>query len=289
MGIKNNSLVAAAVIAGFLCDGVASAAVEQGQFQTRDPMGDAAAGQEGTQLRGDLRPILLADAEDSGGGDFGGVLGLPTQPPGQRRPFSFEQGDFLLRMRVIDIIPNDSSDAVKITPYGTVAGSELSVNDAATVEGDVTYMISKIIGVELSLESSTHNLKDNGNVAIATGQGSDLIGTASMLPLTVTAQYHFMPKDTIHPYVGLGVNYTLFYKEESGLNGVDLSVDNTVGFVGQFGVDVGIHEKWFLNVDLKYIDMSSTMNLSNSSSGITDKTDFKISPWVLGVGLGTYF
>ena len=110
-----------------------------------------------------------------------------------------------------------------------------------------------------------------------------------MLPMTATAQYRFMPKSTIHPYVGLGLNYTLFNNEESGLSGVSLNVDNTFGVVVQFGVDVGIHEKWFLNADMKYINMSSTMNLSNPSSGVTDKTDLQISPWILGLGLGTYF
>jgi outer membrane protein len=288
MGIKNKSLVIAAIVAGFLIGGVATAA-EQENVQIRGAIADAVIDQGGARARGDLSPMLLADAEDSGGADLGGVLGLPTHPTEQRPPFSFEKGDFLVRARVIDIIPNDSNGAVNITPYGSVAGSKLSVSSDVSIEGDVTYMMSPTIGVEISLESSTHLLKDNGQVANATGQGSNLIGATSMMPLTAIAQYRFKPKYNLHPYVGLGLNYTYFYKEESGLNGVNLSVDNTVGFAGQLGVDMGIHEKWFLNVDLKYIDMSSTMNLSNASSGVTDKTDLQISPWVLGVGLGTYF
>jgi len=288
MGIRKKGLVAATVMVGFLYGGVASA-MEQGHFQMRGPIAAAAGDHEGARVRDELRPMLLAASEDSGGGDFGGVLGLPTEPAERRRLFSFEKGDILLRMRFTDIIPNDSSGAVKITPYGTVAGSKLSVTGATSFEGDVTYMMTQSIGVEVSLESSTHLLKDNGKVANATGQGSNLIGASSMLPLTVTAQYHFLPKAKIHPYVGLVLNYTLFNKEESGLSAVSLSVDNTFGIAGQFGVDVGIHEKWFLNADVKYINMSSTMNLSNPNSGITDKTDLQISPWIIGVGIGTYF
>jgi outer membrane protein len=291
MGIKNKNLVTVTVIAGFLWGGAASA-VELGHFQMRGPITDTAADQGGARIRGDLRPVLLADAADSGDVDLGGVLGLPMQPTELRRPFTLEKGDLLLRMRFIDIIPKGGGGEVNISPYSPppVKGSKLSISGATSFEGDATYMATRSIGVEVSLESSTHVLKDNnGKVASTTGKGSDLIGATSMLPLTVMAQYHFTPKPAIHPYVGLGLNYTLFYKEESGLSGADLKVDNTVGFALQTGVDIGIHEKWFLNVDLKYIDMSSTMNLSNPNSGVTDKTDLKISPWILGVGIGTYF
>ncbi len=287
MGIKKKSLLTAAVVVGFLSAGGASA-VELAQVQIHGPIADTTADQGGTQLRGDLRPLLLADAEDSGSDEIGGVLGLPVQ--NQRRLFTLERGDILLRMRFIDIIPKGGSGEVFISPYLPVAGSKLSVSGATGFEGDVSYMVTPMLGVEVSLESSTHALKDNsGQVASTTGNGSDLLGTTSMLPLTVIAQYHFMPKMRVHPYVGLGLNYTLFNKEESGLNGVTLNVDNTVGLAAQTGVDIGIHERWFLNVDLKYIDMSSTMNLSNPNSGVTDKTDLKISPWIFGVGIGTYF
>lgn len=286
MGIKKKSLVIAAAVAGFLSAGGASA-VELAQFQNHDPIADTTADQGGILLHGDFHPLLLADAEDTGSDEIGGVLGLPVQ--NQRRLFTFERGDILLRMRFIDIIPNDSNGAVTITNLDT-SGSKLSIKGASGFEGDVSYMVTPSIGVEVSLESSTHVLKDNtGKVASTTGKGSDLIGATSMLPLTVIAQYHFMPKLRVHPYVGLGLNYTLFYKEESGLNGVNLNVDNSVGLAAQTGVDIGIHERWFLNIDLKYIDMSSTMNLSNPNSGVTAKTDLKISPWILGVGIGTYF
>jgi len=292
MGIKNKGLLSASAIVGLLFVGAASAS---GMHQWGFPIsGLAVIGedkvqiQESAQFSGGSHPLLLAAAGDSGGGDFGGVLGLPTQPPEQRRPYSLEQGDVLVRMRFIDISPKGGNGPVKVTPYNTT-GSELTLTSATGFEGDVSYMVTSKIGVEVSLERSNHLLKDNGVVAAAIGQGSDLIGATGMLPLTVTAQYHFTPKPGINPYVGLGLNYTLFSQEESGLNGVNLSVDNTFGFAAQFGVDIGFHEKWFLNADLKYIDMSSTMSLANPSSGVTDKTDLKISPWIFGVGLGTYF
>jgi outer membrane protein len=40
--------------------------------------------------------------------------------------------------------------------------------------------------------------------------GGKTIGSTKHLPPTVTAPYHFSLGDAVHPYVGLGVNYTIF-------------------------------------------------------------------------------
>ncbi|XLM23340.1 OmpW family protein, partial [Chromobacterium piscinae] len=37
------------------------------------------------------------------------------------------------------------------------------------------------------------------------------LGKVSVLPPTLTLQYHFMPEATFRPYVGAGINYTRFY------------------------------------------------------------------------------
>ena len=35
-----------------------------------------------------------------------------------------------------------------------------------------------------------------------------------MLPPTLTAQYHFNPHGAVRPYLGAGVNYSIFSKED---------------------------------------------------------------------------
>ena len=85
MGIKNKSLLFTTAIAGILTGGVASAA-EQSQIQVQDSVTNVVTGEQDARLGGDLGSLLLAASEDSGGGDFGGVLGLPTQPPEGKRP-----------------------------------------------------------------------------------------------------------------------------------------------------------------------------------------------------------
>jgi outer membrane protein len=82
----------------------------------------------------------------------------------------------------------------------------------------------------------------------------------------------------------------VFYKESSGINGIALKLDNSAGAAAQFGLDWSIDKRWFANLDLKYIDMSTTATLSNAATGAAAyTTDVKINPWVLGLGIGTTF
>ncbi len=85
---------------------------------------------------------------------------------GNASAFALSKGDWLFRVRGIDVIPNDSSS--EITPAGRAAvpGSEVSVNSAATVEGDITYMATDSIGMELIVANTRHTITDNG---VATG------------------------------------------------------------------------------------------------------------------------
>jgi len=211
---------------------------------------------------------------------------------GNASAFALSKGDWLFRVRGIDVIPNDSSS--EITPPGgaAVKGSEVSVNSAATVEGDITYMATDSIGMELIVANTRHTITDNG---VATGPkvlglSSDIIGVTDVLPPTLLVQYHFMHAGKIRPYVGFGVNGTVFYDTKSGINGLGLKLDNSIGYAGQVGLDMDVTKHWFINLDLKYINLETKAKLINSSTGATAyTTNVKINPWVVGLGIGTTF
>ena len=198
--------------------------------------------------------------------------------------YALGKGDVLLRVRAIDVVPNDSSSEVTTAGGTAVPGSEVGVNSAASVEADVSYMFTAHVGLELIAATTNHTVTDNGVVVNALGLSGDVIGVTGVLPPTLTLQYHFQPGAGVRPYVGAGINYTVFYKEKSGIDGIALKIDNSVGAAAQAGLD------WDINLDLKYIDMSSTATLSNATTGATAyTTDVKINPWVLGLGIGTTF
>ncbi len=210
--------------------------------------------------------------------------------------FAHKAGDWLVRGRIININPNDDSSAIANSTAGAfpVADSKVGVNDAWTLDIDITHMISDNFGVELLLDPSTkHELI--GKNAIA---GFNKIGETTVLPPALIAQYHFSPKAQFQPYVGLGLNYTMFFKSKltnaalaGALGGVGkLEIDNKAGWVAQAGADFDMGNGWFVNADVKYIGLKTSANFTYGP-GLAAKAsvDVDINPWVYGVGIGKRF
>lgn len=189
-----------------------------------------------------------------------------------------EQGDWLVRGRIIHVSPNDSSGLVSGT-----AGSEAAVGNDTTLELDFTYMLSSNIGLELILGTTEHKVTGKGTLA-----GAD-IGTVDLLPPTLTLQYHFSPGASVRPYIGAGINYTLFYNEDAGVDlgaGATTDYDDSWGLAAQAGVDIDINNDWYFNADVKYINIDTTLTVTGALAGTTEVT---IDPWVFGVGIGKIF
>jgi outer membrane protein len=194
-----------------------------------------------------------------------------------------DQGDLLVRGRIINVNPNDSSGTV-----AGIAGSGVTVDSKSTVELDFTYMVRPNIGLELILATTKHDIRATGI------PGLDKVAETGVLPPTLTAQYHFAPKATVRPYAGLGINYTLFYssKTTSALDtamgaSTDISLDNSFGLAAQAGVDIDINTDWFMNLDIKYINITTTADITAGATSTS--VDVDINPWVLGIGIGKKF
>lgn len=195
-----------------------------------------------------------------------------------------KQGDWLFRVRAVDVVPNERSG-----PVSGVAGSEVGVGNAVMPEIDFTYMATDNIGAELILATTKHSLRGRGSIA-ALGK----VGGTWALPPTLTVQYHFNPKGHFRPYVGAGVNYTIFYSAKSsnsletalgGATGVKLN--NSFGYALQAGVDVDLTPKVFANLDVKYIDMRTTARLTTGAT--VRMVDVDLNPLVVGIGIGFRF
>jgi len=211
------------------------------------------------------------------------AMGITAMPAA-----AYEAGDWIVRGRLITINPDESSSAVSVggTP---IAGSGVSVNNDAVPELDFTYMLNRNWGLELILGTSQHDVKGEGTAPI--GGLGDIIDT-NVLPPTLTLQYHFLPSNNIRPYAGVGINYTHFYDENvtGGLDaaGASVDIDDSWGLAAQAGVDVDINKDWFVNFDVKYIDINTEANFKNTTVG-TVAVDVDIDPWVFGIGIGTTF
>ena len=199
--------------------------------------------------------------------------------------YALDQGDWLVRLRGIIVDPQDSSSG--ISP--DLPTAKIGVDSAPTAEVDFSYMFTENIGAELILASPIHDLK--GRDAIAP---LGHIGDAQLLPPVLTVQYHFMPKSWIRPYVGVGVNYTIFFNEDTSnslntaLGGpTKLRIDDSVGPAGQAGVDIDVAENVFLNFDVKFVDIQPSARLITGNT--VRHVNVDINPLIFGIGIGTRF
>jgi outer membrane protein len=201
---------------------------------------------------------------------------------------AYEAGDLLIRGRVIAVDPREDSGAVKSNGVA-IPGSGVGLDSDVTPELDFTYMLTPNWGLELILASSEHDVSGTGSLA-----GLGKLFDARTLPPTLTVQYHFNTNGTVRPYAGIGVNYTLFFNEDAtsgfktAMGGkASVELDDSWGLAANVGVDYAINKDWFVNADVKYIDMDTTATIKTIAGRL--KVDVDIDPWVYGIGIGRRF
>ncbi|MDR2880898.1 MAG: outer membrane beta-barrel protein [Azoarcus sp.] len=227
-----------------------------------------------------------------------------------------EQGDFVVRLRATHIQADEDSSLGKKTNsvYGVAPntvlnnGAELAVDSNTIPEIDFSYYVTKNIALELILAVGTRHdvrITKNGDVGQVVKGGHNL-GSINALPPTLTAQWHFLPDQTFDPYVGAGINYTIF---------MDRKLDLDLGYMGvgqqkirierdswgpalQAGFDVNFKDGWLVNFDVKKLWMKTDvkMTLNPTAAGATGlpvgykKIDnLDVDPWVISVGFGKKF
>jgi len=189
-------------------------------------------------------------------------------------PAMAEQGDWLVRLRALNVIPNEEAT---ITPIG----GDVDIDSSVVPELDITYFVRDQWAVELILGVTPHDV-----AAVGTAAGDIDLGDVTLLPPTLTLQYHFNPEGQVRPYLGAGVNYTTFFNEDlpsgSALSTIDY--DDSFGLAAQAGVDFALQNGWLLNVDVKYIDIDTDVLIDGAVAA-----DVQIDPVVLGIGFGRRF
>jgi len=199
---------------------------------------------------------------------FGGVAGVYA-----------EDCDIPLTIRVrgLGVLPDVDSDPIP------AIGGEADVDNSVGVEIDFTYFFQKNLAAELVLGVAQHNVEARG-----TALGNVDLGDVWLVPPTLLLQYHFMPDAKIRPYVGAGVNYTIFFDGNAGTVALDTDYDEAFGYALQAGIDIGITENFAFNIDVKklYLGTEAEVTIAGPT---TVKTDVDIDPWLLGVGIAYRF
>ena len=185
-----------------------------------------------------------------------------------------------VRLRAVGVAPDESAK------IGIIDG-DVAISNALIPELDFTYFFTEHFAAELILGTAKHDVQ-----AINTLAGDVNLGSVWLLPPTLTAQYHFYTSDqkVFKPYIGAGVNYTLFYNVKSG-DVADVDYDNALGYAAQVGFDLMLDDTFFINFDAKRLFLSTdvTVDASNLAPGLSIPAEVDINPWLIGVGVGMKF
>ena len=181
----------------------------------------------------------------------------------------YNAGTILLRLRAVEIVP-DVSSTVSI-------GGKVGISDTTIPEADITYFLTDHWSVEAIAGTDKHAIFWNKTTKLA---------NVTLLPPTVTVQYHFDQIGPFKPYLGAGPNFTIFYNRSVGPLGKLRTTDNW-GFALQAGTDIPLSEdgRYFANIDIKRLWLSTHA----SFSGAPVTASVNINPWLLGTGIGVRF
>ena len=211
---------------------------------------------------------------------------------------AYEKGDFVLRLGAVNVDPDSDSNGINLPGVPTL---HAEVDDDTQFGIIPMYMVTENVGIELLAATPfKHDISLHGKTS--DGEGVNLnAGSTKHLPPTLTAQwYPNGGKDTwFQPFLGLGVNYTVFFDEKTSkqlddtLNGligaqkVDLNLDDSFGLSYQAGVDFSFAKDWALSLEIWYIEIDTNAKVKTDVGNVNFKTD--INPFVYHVGIAHRF
>jgi outer membrane protein len=182
-----------------------------------------------------------------------------------------QAGDIVLGAGLIGVLPsNGGSTSIGGTPHAS---------DTVTPQLDLTYFLTPNFAVNVIAATSRHDV----TVRNVPGAGTLDLGRVWALPPTVTFQYHPLPGSRISPYLGVGLNYTVFYGEgggrPAGINRVD--VENAWGYAVNAGVDYEVAPSWMANIDVKRLWLSPDVRVNGGA--VRGQAD--LDPWIVGASV----
>jgi|AntAceMinimDraft_11_1070367.scaffolds.fasta_scaffold00188_19 outer membrane protein len=215
---------------------------------------------------------------------------------------AFEANSFIVRGGASNVAPDGKSDPLKLNgseaAFSNAVGgtTELEVDDNTQFSLTVEYMFTQNWGLEvLAATPFNHTASASGPDAVNGLNVADV----KHLPPTVSAVYHFNAGSAFRPYVGAGINYTVFFSENLtnqadatfnslGLTGGNVELDDSWGVALQAGADYNISGNWWLNASVRWIQIGTSADVT-FDDGTQISTDIDIDPFVYSIMLGYHF
>ncbi|GAN60820.1 OmpW/AlkL family protein [Acetobacter cibinongensis] len=163
------------------------------------------------------------------------------------------RGDFMVRFSGVGILPQDRDSRVWAAgptgPMTELKHSRISTTNQAMPELTLEYFLTDNVSVDLIATSTRHEVNASGpNIP-----GGKLdVGSAWVLPPTLTFAWHFRPHKRFNPYVGVGAT-AMWFHSMHGANGMKLNSGFTGGPAVNVGFDYQLVGNWFFNADVKQV------------------------------------
>jgi outer membrane protein len=202
-----------------------------------------------------------------------------------------EDNPWMIRGRVLGVLPDESAD---LSVAGAALAGNVDIGDQYVPELDITYFFNDNVAVELILAVTPHDVEAiNVTVPGALTDATVDLGDVWLLPPTLTLQYHFDTGTQFKPYVGAGINATLFFDEDAGPVADGIDYDPSVGGALQVGFDYDLDGQpggWAFNADVKKIWINTDVTVDFTTAlGATVDAGVDINPTVVGLGFGYKF
>ncbi len=244
-------------------------------------------------------------------------LSIAAMMAGAQSALAYEAGDIILRGGAAVVDPNESSSPISVDSVQAVPGaSGLAGNAKVGVGSDtqlgltLSYMYSSNFGIELLAATPfTHDIAGAGDIA-----GIGKLAETTHLPPTLTANYYFNePSADFQPYIGAGINYTIFFSEEvtptldnagtidalAGLalgtpagtvtsaSGTNIDLNDSWGLAIHMGFDYKLTEDIGLNVAYWNINIDTTAEITSETNlgQVKAHVDVDIDPSVYMAGI----
>lgn len=179
-----------------------------------------------------------------------------------------------VRLRGLAVIPDQTVD-------NKLSGFDIKTKFAEAPELDLEYFFTRNISTELILGVVKSDIVINGMPS----------GSTWLLPPTLTLKYHPFAGSLISPYVGVGATWIMPFKERvslplaGGQTAVaNAKIDAQVSWAAQVGADIALGNNMYFNLDFKYLNDDTRLNLRSLG-----KYDLDLNPYVIGVGVGYRF
>ena len=200
-----------------------------------------------------------------------------------------EAGDIQLKVLGTAVLPDGKITDINVNLPGLPATTQTKASDNFVPTIAVEYFLTDNVSIETIAGVTQHDVDATAGLPV----GAELVSDALLLPATVTAKYHF-DLGGVKPYVGGGVAYFVWLKDDPGAATLPLGVTDTdlsdeFGFALQAGFDVPLGDDGFgLTFDAKryFIDTTARWFVGNT---LAIETEHKLDPWVLSAGVSYRF